>query len=918
MSVNLNKSIFISYVDADKAVAQRVKNVLETLINEKVWVREFELRTGGMILDTVDQAISDIRWFVIIYSTSVHQDRKAMYELYMAVTRWMNKEDINIAIIKIDQVSYIKPFNTLPLIAKEFVVTTRLEDAIFELADNIEKSVPVRSDSYTVFEGRGNDLDKFMISARKKRIIFIYGIAGIGKSTFAEIGFAQRIGGKRPRIVRLNQGQSGDYLMRQILKRYFVEQPITTDESILAEVAINAIQEDEDKFYLIINDAQYGLDVNNYLLPYLSRFLTQFVNRDIDTHIIINTTRTLPLLPPEISGNVDIYNLRGLESVYILECIKIWLKDFPDKLMLVDSPEMSRLIEIVDGHPLAATMLVTSLKGNTTPSQLLKSRGLRQMRLSWAQFVLRSVVRSSLNDLETLILHILAQAGQPLNMQDMLAVNELQAYSLDMIYDAMERLSDLLLIRYEGELISIYHSFIEGFYRDQLTSSGAYNDRLNRIATDLGMYTYTQAKRLYSDLEEYPDLRIQKAGEIFRYATSATKLLRMVGEDERASELPMQIQGTLREMVFFFYQKQKNYKIALDYADRWLRISPNDLEIMLYKVRCHRNLQGQLDLQKAEDLISHIEKYDFNDRFYQRVLREKAIIADAKGQRATAISHYKAAIKLAPHNPYPEVYTGLAYLLMNEVDNFETGDLRKRKVAEDVRELLNIARNNSTDFDNHHLGLYIEILIECGEYQRAIELLDAGLLENPHDEKLQFKRAELYRQEGDYDNAENCARQAIDLGSSPAQITLANVLCHRATALPEGIRQSLLEEALQHITLYRRKEGVSPYRLEVAAGVEAKVYRIMGRWENAESVLRNYEKSVNPYTIYEQSRVDQRNALILEMDQMLGKAHQAITQAIVRIEQFRQRYEMPSELGELFSELLTKQKELSEQIEGKW
>src|SRR5882762_7066315 len=93
--------------------------------------------------------------------------------------------------------------------------------------------------------------------------------------------------------------------------------------------------------------------------------------------------------------------------------------------------------------------------------------------------------------------------------------------------------------------------------------------------------------------------QITLSSEVFRYAVPSGRLLRAIGRDELAARLPIEIKGTLRELVFHFYQTRRDYQKALQYADRWLTINPHDLEVMLYRVRCHRNIGGSVGFKAA-------------------------------------------------------------------------------------------------------------------------------------------------------------------------------------------------------------------------------------------------------------------------------------------------------------------------------
>lgn len=370
---------------------------------------------------------------------------------------------------------------------------------------------------------------------------------------------------KRPLLIRLTQGHSADLLGRQILQRTHVRQPLPGDRSTDQELilaAVEALKARADKFFLFLDNAEDALDAaSNELAPYLEGFLLSTVKASVDTHIIIATTRN-PHYAPNLSASAGVLRLDGLDDVYIKESIDLWLEGEGSDVhpAIVGDLEMASLAKLAGGHPLAAKLIASYLKVNKTPGQLLESRQKRRFELKLAEYIIRSAHRD-LQELHKLMLHILAAIREPLSLEDMLSVHELRKYDLQEIHQARWELTDWFLIQQDGELMYL-HKFLGTYFREELNSV---EGRLDRIAAEFGHYAHERAIESSGELSRKTDeglsfedaSMVQLSNSVLRYAVPAGKLLRYVGEDALADKLPMQIKGTLREMVFSFYQEKK-------------------------------------------------------------------------------------------------------------------------------------------------------------------------------------------------------------------------------------------------------------------------------------------------------------------------------------------------------------------------
>jgi len=117
-------------------------------------------------------------------------------------------------------------------------------------------------------------------------------------------------------------------------------------------------------------------------------------------------------------------------------------------------------------------------------------------------------------------------------------------------------------------------------------------------------------------------------------------------------------------MVFIYYQVYKDYQSVIRFADQWLEIDPEDLEVMIYKARALRRLDR---INEAEIILNSLSKHP-KDRIQAIVSRELAYISQDEGDLETAIYHlrHSASFKNSYGNPlYPISLTHLAAVLID-------------------------------------------------------------------------------------------------------------------------------------------------------------------------------------------------------------------------------------------------------------
>jgi tetratricopeptide (TPR) repeat protein len=367
-----------------------------------------------------------------------------------------------------------------------------------------------------------------------------------------------------------------------------------------------------------------------------------------------------------------------------------------------------------------------------------------------------------------------------------------------------------------------------------------------------------------------------------------------------ASALPLEFKGTIREMVFFFYQEKRDYRQALEYAERWLRLSPLDDEILLVRARCFRNFREPQSLAEAERFLDDLSQRAHGPHFSARILREKALVREQMGDRQRAKELFNKGILTSKQ--YGENYTGLASLLLKEASELPEFDAKRGALSRRAVKLLEDARKYGNPFfEQVHLGLYVEALIEAGEEDKAFPLLEAALLARPNDPRLNYRMAEMMRKSGSLQEASRYAKVSERFGYSRIAITMANIAYEKADAAQRAgdrvAASELLQDALTALANFVPEYGTDR---EIADTIAAKVYRRLGQPEIGLARLATYENTQNPYTVYEWSQNE-----LLTAKQLVPKLGTAIfAEARLRVKMRIEKLSVSHPLSEPLQNLL--------------
>ncbi len=859
------KSIYISYADEDEIIATQLHKALDTLLDGQTYFRRFDLRAGASLAETIDDVASSTKWFILLLSSNSINSNWIKMDAKLQTIRWLQQINFNILVVKIDECDIPKHLRIA--LESQYLVNLYecqdVQDEFIEIANYIMQNTPYELQQ-ELFVDRGDAEDLFAYSSRNHRVIFILGMAGIGKTTFILNKVANKLG-KQPIRVKLmsGMGNSIDYIARQILKETFSEQPIhDITEQELIKLASEAMKKRGRRYFLFVDNLEFSLNVSNELDEKFINFLTSLLENDYKSHIVLATTRT-PQYPVDFSPQCDLLRLDELEDLYIQQCMDEWLSDHPRRKELMRSSSMPYLIKAAGGLPLAAQLLVSSLKAGISPERVVASDEPKRIKLRLAAKIL-GTMQNVLTELEEVILQILAFYSEAVSVDDLMEISLINKHGREKVDNAIFNLNKYLLIKENDDGQLTLHTFLISYYREKLSREDSDGVKQKTITNEIADYTLNKTNALYkqlistsSDLGAIDDegFRFHVSSELLRYAVPANKFLRISNRHEDADRLPIIIKGVVRDLVLYFYRDAKDYHNAIKYADRWLKMVPKDYEILLYKARALRNLGQEDQLKEAAEILSKISDVASARFFIDRVANERGKIAQQKGNEDTAKSIYFSSIKGG--TTFPETYVNLARIYLKESRSLPNSRFdEKQSLAKEAIRLLEkanaVSRSASDIFEQFFFDVYIDAL-EIIEDDSAFHLLEDALEEKPTDRRLNFRMAEILRERGDLELSKEYAYTAVKNDSISAYITLANIFCSEGRKLLEEGKASLANakfvEAAKNTEKYKSRSPYSQY--EVADCILAKIQRLKGEWDESTKILAPYENSNDKYIVYE-------------------------------------------------------------------
>ncbi len=181
------KKAFLSHSSKDQEVVDKLASKLG---EKKVFYSKWDLDAGDLLPATLAEGLwdSDSKWFILIASKNSMDSKWVRYEINMAITRHIREENYRIVVAKIDDCDlhpeltpylYVDQPNSPDLAVEEIVQLIETEGkGKIPSEEDWRKSIV---DRYSVLES----VEEVILQGSK--ILLIWGLYGIGKTTTAEL-----------------------------------------------------------------------------------------------------------------------------------------------------------------------------------------------------------------------------------------------------------------------------------------------------------------------------------------------------------------------------------------------------------------------------------------------------------------------------------------------------------------------------------------------------------------------------------------------------------------------------------------------------------------------------------------------------------------------------------------------------------
>jgi tetratricopeptide (TPR) repeat protein len=695
---------FICHSSKDK---EFVITLAESLSREHIWVDIWDMDLGEDLVSRIEKGIEGASEFIIILSKNSVSSKWVNYELNMALTRWLEDENFRIVCVHIDE-------SEIPLRLKPFVYVDEPgnpEFAISKVNEFIEGRVvapaKIMPPSRRRFIDRNKEIGRIedLVSDERIRLIIVHGIYGIGKTDL--INETIRRMWARPEICKfeLTRAHSGTRLALDICAAASLPLPQdgVNSKSVSKDTLLGIQALVSSGKILIFDDFQNVLDEEGFPYNDLIEIFNYTCGLDACSlvPVFILSTRLPRISSLPFSDNIGVVKVESMENKY-LEIVLNQQLGLIDTEIKQSQKAVSEFVEKLYGYPLAAKLAAPLLEQYSAEYLIENVCHITGLRIDLAKALL---TRVHLSDHETKLLEVLALFGDPLTTNEL--INALD-FSPEEVSQAIDTVVSYNLVEFEGANIGL-----PGLLRDHYWRQVNCRADFRRIAGDLANLA---RKQLTSSIEGSRDY-------VF-WLSQACRMLFLCGKFDEAIKLRRDLIGELSASAFDIYHRRE-YELALQYCEEYLKADPNNFDMRLLKSRCLSRLEKY---EEAEDLLSNL----YTERATPSVMHAMGRVHLEKGDYENSISWFLKALA-ARENHVPSLRDIGEALMCTKKFKDAKGYLEKAKALEPMNPFM--------------LSLYAELLDLIGENSQAITIMERAEQVEPNNSSFMHRLGRLYERQ---------------------------------------------------------------------------------------------------------------------------------------------------------------------------
>ncbi len=591
----------------------------------------------------------------------------------------------------------------------------------FEKMPDFESKDGLSQDEYSgepeiieSFQNRGSDIDQvrnFLANAENK-VVIVTGSIGIGKSSFINWMFKKQFGDWEVLRVYIAKEARAPRLLAEI--GYLVGMPLDIDS--LSTVTTNVFRQIVRKIFTAFYQKQKRAlvidDLNDVLKAGTARDHNQLSiiieeaasksGQHIGGRIFIVSSQWLPWKWINQPGVAHL-PLKRINDIYTRRIIEYHMRRCN---LIVDEsiPEPPQeLIDLVNGHPLSAKIVVDALKDKNF-KELSDSLRIDEISGYVAGILLKHV---SLSNDEKECLQLLSVFRRPIEL------NILKKVTDTTFVNTIDSLQTRCILSYDGRYLEMHEAvrryFVKSIQKDK-------NIHFHKIAATYYQYKYENENEL---VNKNPNV----VAEFVHHLSFSDQV-------EKAKELRILIIEELKPTARKFYKDLKQYSKAFDLYRLLNRIVPDDIEVLAYIGRCSARL-GQWNASD-QAFQSAIEVARRTGQQVWWLYRDWGHIKARFSYFTEAKEYFEKAAHNRPNDP--SIKSSLAYMHWRQNEN----DLARELFEEVI---------NDYPYHKYTLTFYSRFLEENDENEYAKSLKDRLFnleYENEYHKPIEFDIDEDY------------------------------------------------------------------------------------------------------------------------------------------------------------------------------